>query len=109
MALWIRNPLAVLAKVGIPFADLGLQDWRDCWFSDDGPIGHRLDSYGLLGEPVEKKSSCIGSPAVEPECKFVEVIVEMLVLDAALVRTKEPAFEQRGDFVHAWHGLMRGD
>lgn len=81
----------VSLQVGIPYADPWLRCWRDYWLSDDGPTGHRFDSYGLLGEPVEEKFSCIGSPAVEPECEFVEVIVEMLVSDAASMRTKQPA------------------
>lgn len=40
---------------------------------------------------------------IEAEGEFVEVVVEMLVLDTALESPQQPPFEQGGDFVDAWH------
>jgi hypothetical protein len=43
---------------------------------------------------------------VEAKCKFVEVVIEMLMLDAALERTEQPSLQQRSNFMEARHDLM---
>lgn len=40
---------------------------------------------GLLDEAMEEQSAGLGAAAVEAEGEFVEVVVEMLELDAALM------------------------
>ena len=45
----------------------------------------------------------MGAPAIEAEGEFVEVVVEMPVLDAALMRSHQPSLEQRGDVMNAGH------
>ena len=57
---------------------------------------------------MERQSSSIRAAAIEAERELVEVVVEMLALDAALMRAEQPAFQQRGDLVHARHDLVRG-
>jgi hypothetical protein len=45
---------------------------------------------GLLDEAMEEQSAGLGAPAVEAEGEFVEVVVEMLLLDAALMGSHQP-------------------
>ena len=49
---------------------------------------------GLLDEAMEEQSAGPGAPAVEAEGEFVEVVVEMLVLDAALMGSHQPSLKQ---------------
>src|SRR5664279_3904705 len=44
--------------------------------------------------------------AVEAKGEFVEVVVEMLMLDATVERSHEPSLEQRGDLVNPRHQFM---
>jgi hypothetical protein len=52
---------------------------------DDRAVRGWCDRDGLLGEPVEKQPSGLRAAPVEPKGEFVEVVVEMLVPDAALI------------------------
>jgi len=54
----------------------------------------RCDGNGLLNEAMEEQSAGLGAPAVEAEGEFVEVVVEMLVLDAALMGSQQPLLKQ---------------
>jgi len=45
-------------------------------------------------------------PAVEAEREFVEVVVEMPVLEATLVSADQPPLEQRGHHADARHDLV---
>jgi hypothetical protein len=47
-----------------------------------------------------------GGRAAEAEGELVEVVVEMLVLDAAVVSADQPPLEQRGDHVDTRHDLV---
>lgn len=96
---------SVCYQVGIPFAHLPPRDGDSpsAVRADDGVIWRWADGHGLLGQPVEEHAAGLGSAAVEAEGEFVEVVVEMLVLDAALQRSHEPPLEQRGDLVDARH------
>lgn len=90
--------------MGIPFTDLsGLFGTSS---ADDRVIWRRCDSDRLLGEPVEEQPAGLWAAAVESECEFVEVVVDLLVLDAALVRADQPSLEERGDVVDARHDLV---
>jgi len=62
----------------------------------------------LLEEPVEEQAAVIGAAAVEAEGELVQVVVELLRADGALVGAEQPAFEQRGDAVHARHRDVGG-
>ncbi len=56
---------------------------------------------GLLGEAVKEPPAGMGAPAIEAEGEFVEVVVEMPMLHAALMGSHQPSFEQRGNVVNA--------
>ncbi len=58
---------------------------------------------GLLGEAVKEQPAGMGAPAIEAEGEFVEVVVEMPMLHAALMGSHQPSFEQRGNVVNAGH------
>src|SRR5512132_451157 len=63
----------------------------------------RCYGNGLLGEAMEEQSAGLGTSAIEAEGEFVEVVVEMLVLDAALMGSHQPSLEQRGHVMNAGH------
>ena len=46
-------------------------------------------SNDLLGEAMEEQPAGMGEPAIEAEGEFVEVVVEMPVLDAALMGSQQ--------------------
>ena len=73
-------------QTGIPFTDLGNFDHTAR--ADYRVIARWPDGDGLLDESVEEQPPSLGAPSVEAEGEFVEVVVEMLVLNAALVRNQ---------------------
>ena len=50
----------------------------------------------------------VGAAAVEAEAELVEVEVELVWADGALMCAELPAFEQRGDAVDTRRGSSRG-
>jgi hypothetical protein len=52
---------------------------------------------------VEQQTPSLRASAIEAEGEFVEIIVEMRVLDAALVGANQPSLEKGGDLVHPGH------
>ena len=58
---------------------------------------------GLLGKAMEEQPAGAGAPAIEAEGELVEVVVEMPVLDAALMGSHQPSLEQRGNVMNAGH------
>ena len=58
---------------------------------DDLIVGRRPYGNGLLGEAMEEQPAGMGAPAIEAEGEFVEVVVEMPVLDAALMGSHQPS------------------
>jgi len=91
--------------MGIPFADLARLGRT--FGSDDGAIWGGADSDSLLREPVEEQSSCLGMPTIEPEGELIKVIVEVLMLNTALVSAVQPSLEKRSCPVDSWQDLMR--
>ena len=69
-------------------------------------VGRGLDCERLLDQPVEEKSPCLGFAPVEPKGELIEVVVELLELDAALMRADQPPLEQRSDEVDAGHDFV---
>ena len=65
-----------------------------------------LDLDGLLEESVEEEAAVTRAAAVEAEGELVEVVVELLRADGALVGAEQPAFQKRGDPVHARVGCQ---
>lgn len=62
---------------------------------------------GLLGEAMEEQPASLRPPAIEAEGEFVEIVVEMLALDAALMSSHQPSLQQGGDIVDAGHDHLR--
>ena len=67
-------------------------------------VRRRPYGNGLLGEAMEEQSAGMGAPAIEAEGEFVEVVVEMPVLDAALMGSHQPSLKQRRHVMNAGHG-----
>ena len=61
----------------------------------------RRDLDGLLDEAVEELAPPARGAPVEPERELIEVAIQMLARDAALVDAQEPPFQQRRDPMHA--------
>jgi len=73
---------------------------------DDGAIGGRPDGHGLLGETAKEHAAGVGFAAIEAEGEFVEVVVEMLVLDSDPEGSHEPSPSCRPD-PFAMHPCIR--
>jgi hypothetical protein len=46
-------------------------------------------------------------PTIKPEGELIEVVVEVTMLNAALVSAVQPPLKKRSCHVHAWQDLMR--
>lgn len=57
---------------------------------------------------MEEQAPLVGGPAVEPEGVLIEVGVQMVGADGALVGAQQPAFEQGVGAVNAGHGDVGG-
>ena len=64
---------------------------------DQVSIGSGLDTHRLLDEPVEEFPAMPRPATVEAERELIEVVVEMRRAHRTLVRSQEPALEQRHD------------
>jgi hypothetical protein len=79
---WVSTSLSYLLQVVVlATADLGIR--------------HRVSVHRLLKQTVEKQTACARCPAVEPEGKLVQVVIEMPVGDRAVVRSEPPPLQQR--------------
>ncbi len=72
--------MSPMTAVGLIVADVGVR-YGAC----DG---------GLLNQAVEQHPARTRGTAVEAEGEFVEVVVYMAGMDSAVMRAKQPAFEQ---------------
>src|SRR5512144_1311733 len=88
--------------MGIPFTHVAPALGSDRWWNN---LMIRCRSYGngLLGRGDARASAGLGTPAIEAEGEFVEVVVEMLVLDAALMGSHQPSLQQRRNIMNAGH------
>ena len=77
-------------------------------WSDQRFIRHRIDGQGLFNETIEQLSASFRFAAVEPECKFIEVVRQMSRRNRALMRPQQPAFQQRSNPVDSRKQLGRG-
>ena len=75
------------------------------WWFDQGREGGRFYLNGLLGQTVEQLAPGRRLAAVEPERKFVEVIVQVILANGTLVRTQQPTLQKRDDRVHSWQQM----
>jgi hypothetical protein len=68
-------------------------------------MGNRIDGHSLLCQTKEELASALGSSAIEPERKFIQIVVEVLMTDRSLVGSHQPTFEQGDREVNPWHQL----
>jgi len=95
--------------VAIHFGTPILGERRSCGlFGPERLVRVRFDADGLLEQPVEEKSTMVRPAAVEAEGELVQVVVELLVADSALVGAQQPPLEQARDAVDFGHQDMRG-
>ena len=71
-------------------------------------VVERLGHHGLFEQAVEEQAAASRGAAVEAERELVEVGVEVLGADGALVGAQEPALEQLRDSVHGRHRDVGG-
>jgi hypothetical protein len=69
-------------------------------------IGSGFDLDGLLDEAIEEEASSTRRPSFEAEGELIEVIVQVLLADRAVVRSQPPPLEQGSDSVDPGHGDM---
>ena len=67
---------------------------------DDRVAGSWGSVDGLLDQAVEQLAPGSGGPPVESEREFVEVVVEVGVLDGALVRTEQRSLQEGGNTMY---------
>jgi hypothetical protein len=80
---------------------------RGIWSTDDVPVRCRPTGGCLLHQAEEELASMRRRSAIEAEREFVQVVVQMLRADRALVSTQKPSFHQGGDTVDARHQFVR--
>jgi hypothetical protein len=59
-----------------------------------------------LDESVEEETTGSRGSPVEPECEFVEVVVEVPLADRSVVGSEPPPLEERGNSVNPGHSHM---
>ena len=55
--------------------------------------GYGFDGHSLLYEAEEELAAALGSPPVETECEFIQIVIEMLVADRALMCSHHPPLQ----------------
>src|SRR5271157_872573 len=77
------------------------------WFrtTDNRFVRYWCHRDRLLDKSIEEFATTTGRPPVEPECEFVQVIVEMFTTHRSLVRAEQPALQQRRHPMNSWHQL----
>src|SRR5215470_13468651 len=68
--------------------------------SDQVPVAHRIVADGEFEHAVQDQAPAAGPAPVEAEAELVQVALQVLVLDRALVGAQQPALGQGGDPVH---------
>ena len=58
--------------------------------SDDVLKRKRFQCYGLLGKPIEEFATAFGVAPVESERELIQVIVQILPANGALVSAQQP-------------------
>jgi len=61
-----------------------------------------------VGETEEDLTGMTGTAPIEAKGVLVEVALQMLVADRALIGAQEPALQQRRDPVHPWQVTSAG-
>jgi hypothetical protein len=75
-------------------------------------IGYKLtEGYGMHGntlfdQSIEKHASMSGLASVEPEREFVEISLQVFFFKRTLMRTHQPALNERCNAVYTWQNLV---
>jgi hypothetical protein len=73
---------------------------------NDRFVGQGIYAYGILEQAEEEQPAPSRAPTVESEAELVEVVVEVLVTDGALVGAEQPALQQGDHQVHPGQQLV---
>lgn len=65
-----------------------------------------MHGNALFDQPVEEHAPMRGLAAVEPKSEFVEIGLQVFLLEGSLVRAHQPALNQRGDAVYTRQDLV---
>ena len=68
------------------------------------PVSSWRGDDSILQESKEEQTPTAGVAAVESEGEFIETGVQMRGCNRSLMRAEQPAFEQRSNAMHPWHG-----
>src|SRR5208282_5121475 len=66
-------------------------------------VGAGFDGNRLFDESLEKLASIGGGSAIETECEFVQVVIELISGHSSLVSSEQPTLEQSSNSVHPGH------
>src|ERR1035441_5371051 len=69
---------------------------------------NRLYGYGLLHEAEEELAAALGPAPIETERELIQVVVEMLLADRALVGSHQPPLEERDHSMDSRQQFQRG-
>src|ERR1039457_4621182 len=89
--------LAVLAPTGCGLPRCPLRTF------DHGLVRNGIDGDCLLRQAVEELATVARPAPIETKREFVKVVIEVLVCHGSLVRTHQPAFEQRHHQMYPRH------
>ncbi len=73
--------------------------------ADECAVWVRRSPDGLVKQSVEEQATGARVTPIEAEGEFVEVVVDLVGPDPALVDRQQPSFEQSSDPMHAWQLL----
>lgn len=65
-----------------------------------------MHGYALFHQPVEQPTLVRGLVPVEPKRKFVQVSLKVIGLERPLMRTHQPALNERRNAVYARQNLV---
>lgn len=58
-------------------------------------MGNRGNLYGLLQQSIEELSPRLGCPTVEPKREFIQVVIQVVIRDGALMGSHEPTLGKK--------------
>ncbi len=76
----------------------------ECHFSFD----YRLGSHSLLHKSVKDKPAAAGITPIEPECKLLQIRLEVGRDKRTLMGAQYPALEEACNPMYTWHRNMSG-
>jgi hypothetical protein len=66
----------------------------------------RINRCCLLNNPIKKLTSRPRSPAVKPEGKLIQVVIQVRYTHGSLMRSQQPTFEKRNNSVYQWQQIF---